>query len=239
MGAPLKRAAALAVLPVLLFAVTAFAEGPPTSAGSEIRVFTIHHRSVHDASVLVGDLLGPAGSYKVQPGLGTIVVEDERERLDRIERMLADYDIAPPEIQLTVNLIRASARGEAEEDLGDEIRHVEQSLRDLTRWTRFNRIGSISLKVAEGASVQAEVPDTPFRVEFAVDMVQQGAGRVRLAPFRLLRERPDDAGEIKMVRVVGITGMNLSDGQMFTLVATNSERSPEALFVAMMARVQR
>jgi len=211
--------------------------GPGEEAPLRVGVFTLHYRPVEDAAVLVNHLLGPRGSYRIQPSLGTLTVEDEEEQLDRITQVLASFDVAPPSVAFTVHLIRATERGEEPESFQDEIRGITESLQDLTRWTEFRRIGSVSLECLEGDTAEASFPDSSFRMELHVDLVHQQQGRVRLAPFRHLEEREDAAGELRVARVLGSV-LNLRDGQMLTQAAASSERSPEALFVTIQARIQ-
>lgn len=221
----------------LLLSHAAAVESGGEEAPLEVRVFSLHYRPVEDAAVLVNHLLGPRGSYRLQPSLGLLTVEDEKASLEKIARVLASFDVAPPSVAFTVHLIRATESGQAPETFQDEIRGITESLQDLTRWTEFRRIGSVSLECLEGDTAEASFPDSAYRMELRVDLVQQQQGRVRLAPFRLLEERPDAAGEPHLARVLGSV-LNLRDGQMLTQAAASSERSPEALFVTIQARIQ-
>lgn len=227
-------------LTLAALAAVAWAEEPLSSRSAplEVRVFTIHYRPVDDAALLVADFLGPRGSYRIQPALKAVTVEDEGERLEQIARVLAAFDVAPPSVVFTVHLIRASEQGESPESFSGEIRGVTESLRDLTRWTQFRRIGTVSLECPEGSTAEAGFPPSRYRMELGVDLVQRRPGRVRVAPFRLLEEDRNDGGEKVLAKIFGFSRMNLRDGRMLTLAATSNERSAEALFVAIQARIE-
>lgn len=233
------------VLPVLVAALAALAPGHAAGAAPaaadecagrrlSTRVFEVRFKPLSEAVLLVDQLLGRCGSYRVPKALGVIAVEDEPEALERIARAIESWDVPPPSVEITVSLILATREQPPDEGLRAELRDVSETLSRVTRWTHYERIGTARLHVVEGGAVQADLGEN-YRVSFRVDAVDGDLGVVRLEPFDLLRlPRPEEAasGVRRPQVILANSALNVFEGRL-NLVGAGSRARDRALFVAL------
>lgn len=202
----------------------------------QARVFTIRYRPVSEGALLVDQLLGPCGSYKVPKSLRLLSVEDEPNRLARIAEALASWDLPPRTVEITVSLILASRDPAPPGGLAQEIRGVSETLSQVTRWTSFNRLGSVTLRVAEGGEAEAELGDG-YSVAFRLATVDKERQVVQLEPFDLKKSpgNRETGAALGGARVVlgGLT-INLPEGKL-NLVGAPGRQQDRALFLALRA----
>jgi len=198
------------------------------------RVFEVHFRPVSEAVLLVDQLLGPCGSYRVPKALGVIAVEDEPRALERVARALESWDVPPSSVEVTVSLILATREAPPAGGLRAELRDVSETLSRVTRWTHYERLGSARLHAVEGGTVQADLGQR-YRVSFRVDAVDPDLGVVRLEPFDLLRlPGPEEtaAGLRSPLVILANSALNVFEGRL-NLVGAGSRQRDRALFVAL------
>lgn len=219
---------------------SAGAETPPAPdcAGRAIqaRVFTLRYRPVAEGAQLIDQLLGPCGSYKVPKSLRLVSVEDEPERLARIAEALASWDLPPRTVEITVSLILASRDPAPPGGLAQEIRGVSDTLSQITRWTRFDRIGSVTLRVAEGGEAEADLGEG-FSVAFRLAGVDSERHVIQLEPFDLRRTPGNGeagAGLGGPRTLLGGLTLNLLEGKL-NLVGAPGRQQDRALFLALRA----
>src|SRR5262245_44229283 len=61
----------------------------------ETKIFTVRHRSVQEVLALIQPALSERGSYAVQPTLKAVTVTDIRQSLQKVEALLAGFDLPP------------------------------------------------------------------------------------------------------------------------------------------------
>ncbi len=232
--------AAIAAVLLIVSAAPARATGPGAAAtdcaGRDLvtRVFEVHFKRISEAVMLVDQLLGPCGTYRVPKALGVIAVEDEQAALDRVARALESWDVPPATVEVTVSLILATREPPPEEGIRAELRDVSETLSRVTRWTHYERIGSATLHVVEGGTVRAYLGER-YRVSFRVDAVDADLGVVRLEPFDLLRlPHPSEtsAGLRTPQVILANSALNVFEGRL-NLVGAGSRERDRALFVAL------
>lgn len=239
MSARSVRAILLACAAVLLGAPALAAAPAPTTAASrcegrtlDSRVIEVRFRALADAAVLVDQLLGPCGSYRVPKALGVIVVEDEPESLARIVSSLASWDVPPPTVEVSVSLVLATREPPPAEGIREDLQDVSEMLSQITRWTSYTRLGSALLRVVEGGTAQADLGDR-YRVSFRIHAIDRDLGVVRLEPFDLLRlphpsEAASGVGSAQVLLANSV--VNLFEGRQ-NVVGAGSRQPERALFV--------
>ncbi len=234
-------------IPLLLLALVALPApaGPPVPGGRaaggcagtalERRVFPVRFHSMAEAALLLDQLVGPCGAWKVSRPLRVVTVDDTRENLDRIGQALASWDVPPRTVEITVSLVLATMDPPSGEGVLAELRGVSRTLADVMRWSHFERLGSVTLRVSEGGRAEAVVGED-WQVVFRVAAVDPDQEVIRLEPFELFRlpaPREAAAGVAEPRRVLGWT-LNLPEGRM-NLVGAPSRGRDRALFVAIEA----
>ncbi len=213
------------------------AEGPGGCPGTAVerRVFPVRFHSMAEAALLLDQLVGPCGAYRVSKPLRVVTVDDTPENLERIRQALASWDVPPRSVEITVSLVLATMDPPAGGGVLEEIRGVSRTLAEVMRWSHFERLGSVTVRVAEGGRAEALLGDD-WQVVFRVAAVDPDQGVIRLEPFELFRlpaSREAAAGLAAPRRVLGWT-LNLPEGRM-NLVGAPSRGRDRALFVAIEA----
>ncbi len=211
---------------------------PPAAAGETlaVRAFTIKFRDPGDVALLVGPQLSDRGSVTTVPKLRTVTVQDRREILDRIQDLIASYDVPPRNVEFTVTLILASRAGEAGGSISREVRGITEALPDITRWTDYKTLDSVTIAGSEGSRTARELASA-YRIEFELETVSESRGIIRLNPFSLQKVEKGPGGET-VYRPVYTTTVNLKNDKLLTIGATKSETSPKALFLAIRAHIE-
>ncbi len=235
----MKRTAARLALGLIAAGLMTSLGGAETDpcAGIEIRsrVVPVRYKPVSDAARLVDQLLGPCGAYRVPKALKLITVEDEPERLARIAEAIGSWDVPPLNVEMTVSLIMAR-RDDAgpEKGLVGEIRGLTETLSQVTSYTRFERLGTASVRAIEGGEASVELGDR-YKVEFRVEGVDPSRGIVQLQPLSLSRlRRPGEvaSGLGTVPRRLLSMELDLPEGQMHLVGAPGRARD-KALFLAL------
>ena len=236
------RRVAVALLALLALPVTPAAlasdalELPAACEGKrlETRVLEIKFKPLAEAAALVDQLLGPCGSYRVPKALGVVAVEDERANLERVSEALAGWDVPPPVVEVSVSLVLATRDAPPAGGIAEELRDVSETLSRVTRWTNYERIGSATLRIAEGSRAEADLGDR-YRVAFRVGSVDPDRGIVHLEPFDLLRmPHPNEAASgLRSPRLLlANSALNVFEGRP-NFVGAPSRTRDRAIFLAL------
>lgn len=152
----------------------------------ESRAITVRYRPIDEAVRLIGGLLGPCGAYRVPRSTDVVVVEDEPERLDRVEEAVASWDLPPRPVEVSISLVLASREAPPSEGIAPELRELSDALSDLMNWSRYQRLGTTTMRAMEGGVVEAEIAED-YRIAFEIGAVDPEHGIVPLEPFALYR----------------------------------------------------
>jgi len=200
------------------------------------RVFTIKFRDPNDVALLIAPQLSEQGSYTTVPKLRTVTVKDHTEILDRLQELIASYDVPPRNVTFTVTLIMASRAEEAGQSISREVRGITEALPDITRWTNYKTLDSATIAGSEGAKTARDLA-SEYRIDFTLESVSDGRGIIRLNPFSLMKAEKQVSGETSY-RPVYTTTVNLKNDKVLTIGATKTETSPKALFLAIRAHIE-
>ena len=118
----------------------------------ETRTFALHYLSSDEAQKMVTpyvyfDRPGAQGVASVTQS--TLTVRETPDNLDRIARVLAQFDRPQPSVRLTVKVIRADGAGRSD----SSIRQIESAMRSLFRFRGYRL-------VAEGVVTAATLSST-------------------------------------------------------------------------------
>jgi len=235
--AVLAVALAPAAAPALAGSETPPGPGATVASGipTEARLFRLQYRSADEAVGLIRPFLSEDGAILLQPRRRSITVHDRPDHLTRVQEFLASWDVPPRNARITIQLIRARAVEGGAVRLSQELRGIGEALKDVTRWTDYENIGSRSVTVGEGESASLDIDE--YRIQLTLD-VTGGAGTLRLKRFALER-REAQAGGAERLRPIWDTVMNLKIDQLTVLGATRLEQSDKALLLTVSASLEK
>jgi hypothetical protein len=175
--------ALLAAVVLLLVACDRF--GSPKL---DVRTFTLDHRAGYEAAELIdpyvfGDREENPGDMSATPD--AITVRETRDNLEKIARVLEEFDQPIPEVRLYFQLIEADSF--REED--PAIATIVGQLRSLFRFEGYRLVGEAMVPVAGGTTDRQSFSqrflgiENPMTVEAAARI--QRSGTVRLDPVQL------------------------------------------------------
>ena len=104
------RAALLS--PLLLLSLLSFARAAEDEPGLEIRAFPIQHMRAVEANAIVRSLMNPRATA-IDEARNTVIIHDERARLDQAAGILQTIDV--PEPRWTGRLVAETAGGRTED----------------------------------------------------------------------------------------------------------------------------
>jgi hypothetical protein len=235
MTSVLRRIAVVLVV-VTAAAGSLWADNDPVEA----RAFEVRYRPLADAADLISPVISEQGRVTLRPRLDTLVVEDHRSVLERVESLLASYDLPPRNVEITVSLFLGTSKAPGDDEparkspeLSEEVRGVLESLTNVTKWVNYEPLGSRSVTGAEGDTVVVNLSDE-FRVVFTVDSVHESRGAIKFESFALQRMKQEESHE--EIEDLYRTGMVLTAGRLTVVGAAKDPESQRALFLFLQAR---
>ncbi len=154
----------------------------------DVRTFTLDHRSGYEAAELIEPYV--FGDREESPGdmsatQEAVTVRETRDNLEKIGRVLEEFDKAIPGIRLFFQLIEADSFQEEDPAIAE----VVEELRSLFRFDGYRLLGEATVPVAGGYQGRQEFSQRFLGVEYpiTVEAVAQvmSNGLVRLDPVQL------------------------------------------------------
>jgi hypothetical protein len=126
----------------------------------DTRTFELRHMQAHTAEALIdpyvyGDRPDAPGSYSTTGN--TITVRETPDNLEKIERVLWEYDRPRPTVRLHFQLIEANGSSTADPAIAE----VEAELRKLFRYTGYSLVTEALVGGMEGSHIEQVVGDAP------------------------------------------------------------------------------
>lgn len=211
-----KKWAALALAAWIL-------SGCDTAPELEVRTFNLQHRSGYEAAELIdpyiyGDRAGAPGTMSVLSN--ALSVRETPDNLDKIARVLAEFDTPIPAIRLRFQLIEADSFRDEDPAIAD----VVEELRSLFRFDGYRLLGE-ALVTLDGGSGGGQAfeqrfigVEESFTVNASVQMDRPGT--VRLQPVYLYLE---DEGDTLLQ-----TSVSVSLGQTVVIGGAKARRGQES-----------
>ncbi len=209
--------------------------GVATGVPTEARVFRLQYKPVDQAVPLIRPLLSEDGTLLLELRRRAITVHDRPDRLEQIQGALDAWDVPPKNVRLTLQIIRARAIEGGRVRLSQELRGIGEALKDVTRWTDYENVGSVSVSTSEGGSATLDVAE--YRIHLILDQVADGGGTIRLKRFTLQRSEVGADG-VERLKPIWDTVMNLKTDQLTVLGATRLEQSQKAILLTMTASIE-
>ena len=191
-----------------------------------LHAYTLEHQPAGEAIALIHPLLSQRGAVEIQPGGNTLVIRDTAQVVERLIRLLKDFDHSARLVRLTVQLVRAglgvgSANGESRLPPA-----LVRRLRELLRYDDYRLLATAELEIREGEEVTYELGDD-FAVEFRMGTLLADR-RVKLHGFRVARY----LGSPNSKRLIH-TNLNLWLDKPMILGLARAESSDRALMVVL------
>jgi len=197
-----------------------------------VHVQVLQHQTVDDAVELVYRLLSEDGTVELRPGGSTLVVRDTARALERIVRLLEDFDHPLRSVRLHLQIVRAATGAPEPGEASALSPELLARLRELLRYERYHLLAEARFSVWEGESVDSRLGDL-YSVAFRLGTVLADQ-RVKLQGFELARSPgkvASAAGERSPGERLIRTHINLWLGEPMVLGLAQAEASEEALMV--------
>lgn len=223
---------------IFITTVAVFAEQSQLSEEDlSIKVYTIKFKDVEDVVMLISPLLSDFGSLIVQPKLKTITAQDFPIHLKKIGEAIKGYDLPPKNVEVIIHLIMASEKGQRHGSIAKEIRGVSETLSDFTKWTNYERIGSVVMTSVEGGESASTIGEQ-YRVKFIIEYVNESRCIIKFSQFSLEKRSMSKDVEKYNPLWVWETGPNLVDGKLLVVGAAKQPGSKKALFLTIQANIK-
>lgn len=170
--APRRRARPgwLAVLaPVLWLAAC---QGPQL----DTRTFEVQYLAQHEVANLIEPYVftdRESSPGTMSTAYGAVTVRETPDNLEKIARVLEEYDRPKPTIMLHFQVIEANGAADSDPAIAD----VEQELRRLFRFEGYELVAETQIAGIEGTGVRQLIGDTSTRRHF---VIEGGVSEVRL-----------------------------------------------------------
>jgi len=192
----------------------------------DTRTYAVSHLRPHEASALIepyvyGDREGAPGSYSA--GEAAITVRETPDNLDKIERVLAEYDVPRSDVRLRFQLIEANGFTDSDPAIAD----VEAELRKVFQFRGYRLGGEAVVTATDGSRIEQALAgsDGFYSVEAIVYWAQ--ADLIRLENVSLASRGPGGAGLT--------TTVNIRPGQTLVLGSSSRYDSPNTLLLTVSA----
>lgn len=147
----------------------------PSGAGLETRTFALKYLSSGEAASIIDPYVytdRPKAGGRISMAGNTISVRETHDNLERIARVLEQYDRPQPTVQLTFRVIAANGGPGATTD--PAIADVEAVLRRLFRFRSYGLVGEGVVGGIEGSSVTQSLggPGETYQVTARLNRVR-------------------------------------------------------------------
>ena len=235
------------VVALVLVLAGAFRAGAPAVAAEQgdaadavsARAYEVKFKSLADAAELVAPMLSPQGTVTLQPRLKMLTVQDRVSVLDRVAALLASFDLAPRNVEISMSLFLGTDRREQEAgrsvpppSMTRDVRGIAETLGDFTKWNAYEPLGGRAVTGAEGGRVTVNL-SAEYRVSYEIEAV--GDQSVKLTGFVLQRITRGADGKDKIQDVYS-AAVVLPVGRMLMLGAAQNPESKRALFLTLQAK---
>jgi len=145
----------------------------------EVRTITIQHLQPHEVVNLIdpyvyGDREGAAGALSTSSG--AITVREMPDNLDKIERVLAEFDVARADVRLRFQLIEADGFT----DTDPRIAAVEEQLRKLFQFRGYRLASEGFVSATDGSDISQGMQSSDDLYEIGGNVSWTGPDMIRL-----------------------------------------------------------
>ncbi|MEP6992974.1 MAG: secretin N-terminal domain-containing protein [Acidobacteriota bacterium] len=205
------------------------------AAGGDVavRVFLLKHKRVEEAALLIRPNLSESASITLAQKINAMTVTDQPEKLDRIAKILAAFDVAPRGFTFAIKLVRARADVPAG-SIAHEIEGLGKKLKSLFQFNDYALIDSAVLRGVEGGQVDYDFGGE-YRLTFTIRPAGEGQDLL-LSPFSLLRERRVPGNSLVLLKPIYRASILTTLSQTLVVGASREEASKTALILILLAQ---
>ena len=156
----------------------------------ETRTFPISHLAPHEVEALIAPYVysdRPESPGMMSTGATAATVRETPDNLDKIARVLADFDKARPDVRLTFQVIEAD--GFTEKD--PRIAPVEEELRKLFQFRGYRLAADAVLTVTDGSDIHQTLSGSGETYQITGEVFWRTGGTAQLNQIRLWRGSND------------------------------------------------
>jgi hypothetical protein len=202
----------------------------------DTRTFALAHLEPYEAEQLIGPYVygdRPGAPGAVSVATGAITVRETPDNLQKVERVLAQYDVARPGIQLRFQLIEAFQRIPADEPMPTDprIATVEAELRKLFQFQGYWLAGEAVVYALDGSELSQTLSGAKMPAGVAQEYMVET--RVRSGPENGLRL--EDVSLYSMGGRKLRTTVNVRPGQTLILGSSSMEGAAGTFFLTVTA----
>ncbi len=150
----------------------------------DTRTFALHYLRAPEAEMILKPYVftdRPGAQGVISPAEGSITVRETPDNLDKIARVLAEYDRPRPLIRLTVHLIQADGAAQTDSAIAD----VEATLRKLFRFRGYRLVEEGVFSTTEDGRVVQQLGSGAYMIEVHTHRIA-GAGDSATVPLEVL-----------------------------------------------------
>lgn len=220
-------------LVALVVAAPAMLAEPPAAAAADpakaltVRTFTFKYKDAEKATGVIKALLSAEGTISIQPGTKSVVVTDRADNLKAVAKAVADFDVPPQPVRLTVRLVSAGRVPAEQAKVGDDLKDIASKLA-MFRYNAAETVGQADFEGKEGDPIVADLP-TGYRADFKFGEYDAASDSIKVGEFHLSRLQKD-----QLVSLLKTT-LNLRLGQTYIMAATRTPESQRALMIVLVA----
>jgi len=234
---PGKWAAAVVHPPVMrklacAFAVLFVVAAVPSQA-REVRAFPVRFRPVREVAALIEPLISPDGSFTVQPKFNLITVQDEPDVLDKVAKLLAEWDVPPLSYRVRIRVLLGTTVPPTPGPPGPLISGLGADLSKVFHYTSYQEVETLQITATEGTVVEA-LAGGRYHLHFVLRALPGDPDRVQFAQFEVSRKEQGTA-EAEVLRSLLRTTVSLQVGQTAIVAAARSEAASQGLILVLWA----
>jgi len=203
------------------------------SQARELRVFPVRFRPVYEIAALIEPLMSPDGSFTVQPKFNLLTVQDEPEVLDKVAKLLAEWDVPPLSYKVRVRVLLGTTVPPTPGPPGPLISGIGADLAKVLHYTSYQEVETVQITTTEGTAVEA-LAGGRYHLQFVLRGVPGDPDRVQFAQFEVSR-REQGAGDTEVLRSLLRTTVSLKVGQTAIVAAARSEAASQGLILVLWA----
>jgi hypothetical protein len=220
---------------LLLVAASLLLPVRPVWAAEEVavRVYVLKHKRVEEAALLVRPLLSDTSSITLTQKLNAMTVTDRPEKLDKVGKVLASFDVPPRGYNFAVKLVRARADVPSG-SIATEIGGLGAKLKSLFQFNDYALIDSAVLRGVEGGRVQYLL-GSEYELTFTIRPGSNSSSEILLSSLVLSRMFNRKPGQAVVVQPLFRTSVPIILNQTLVLGASKDEASKSALILIVLA----
>ena len=190
----------------------------------DTRTFAVHNLAPHQVEALVAPYVyadRPQNPGMMSTSERALTVRETPDNLDKIERVLADFDAVRPDVRLRFQVIEADGFTDTDPAIAD----VETELRKLFQFGGYRLAADATLTATDGSEIRQTLSGSDGQYQVTGDVGWQSGGATQLR-IQLWRGTSD---------VLLETAVNVRPGQTLVLGTSPKKGSTATLLLTLHA----